>query len=1361
MMTTREAGARRKKIDFAIITIRTDEHDAVLRRFPGAELVRGRQWNYHIGQCSANGGIYRVAITRCARQGEGEAQQVANSIIDDLRPRWILTVGIAGGIPDSDFCLGDVVVSNQVYDLTVTAELPGGDREYSLGGAWVSRAVDRVFATLTNNQLGDWNNEESIGLKRPEVTTEAGNLLGDREYIDKITHTLDFHFKKARRPVFVTRPIISSGTLMRNPDIVRVCQTFMRHFAAFEMEFAGVFHAARRSKVDYPVLTIRGISDIVGVPRSEHWTKYACETAAAFTHAFIMRAHALPFHTPRIRRKREQTSHPISQHDTFPDHFSAVDNLSNSREDNPIPQFVIPPLPEVDAEEVSDDRFFGREGILEDFHGILDGVIHQRRASSANRRPVQLIWYHGFGGLGKSSLLRRAYIEANKRHKTLKIAFIDWYTPLLRYPIEERVLEARDLYEVVAVRLHQLYGSTTLEPFWHIHRSATSREAIARRSTVDSRFELALRAFESQASGRPADDITVEGGAWQESGRRERDLDTMRAVMQNAGINPKTSDFSKRMRDLRDRPIIRDQILQRWGEKCLSAADASDLVLRPDHAMASALQQCFRLAVAQAPLLLMFDTHEMLQEAHDETLRQLFAPLLFEKLPFLVVIAGRFAPDAAGWLSLMPEPSRRVKNFGDDVYFTNNEIAAALQRVHPNRETPPALAASIYRATRGMPLAVGMLFDDYRRNAHTFDDWEFTDVDENQPPEAVLERITSEVTRRILIHLDWDDMSPLGDLASIFAMTVVANAEREILEELWRDIGYSKHVEHLRRVHSFIIGNDLHVDVKKHFRQFFRTQPPGCSAMVLRRLKEINEGIIFSNDPGQRDYFARSFQRLNIDSWLNGDESLPTFLPELLLRLTYHRSAQDLLELANEIPTRNINSDKIKNLLFSWHEYPTWFDPWDNSSFKRLREYGTSQWSVPARASLALLLGLEAAEEKNHPLAIERLSAAVLDLGATCPRRQEVSEAFVEAASNLADLRAVQAAFHASETLGISFVSHWTSSLYGWHDDLNRRERSDSDSLTRLSGWVAAAAEGLFDKLAAAKTELDLDDFDPSPLILFQAHMLARHAGRREDATLCYRKVRVDKVEDCVDVLQMEYAQYLSSEGRASDAAKVINFKSERSLSDLVDVLLPGLNHLSADSPLRATLEKVIAKRNLLSELSDVNQLCALALLFTRLGMPEANSAAERAISLADDKNGQLVNHIAWSFYMNGVKLREVSELARRAAANDPNNIYLLQTSIALMIRGGLWEETIPGLQRWATTIDLDHLLRAWRDFMLMFRDLVRNGRAHALTELLIKVNRPEAWGDLITALRILAGDAVDQVHITAKVNELTEQLSD
>jgi len=53
------------------------------------------------------------------------------------------------------------------------------------------------------------------------------------------------------------------------------------------MELAGVYRAARRMNREYPILAIRGLSDVVGFKRDDRWTKYACHSAASFTHVLI------------------------------------------------------------------------------------------------------------------------------------------------------------------------------------------------------------------------------------------------------------------------------------------------------------------------------------------------------------------------------------------------------------------------------------------------------------------------------------------------------------------------------------------------------------------------------------------------------------------------------------------------------------------------------------------------------------------------------------------------------------------------------------------------------------------------------------------------------------------------------------------------------------------------------------------------------------------------------------------------------------------------------------------------------------------------------------------------------------------
>jgi len=110
-------------IDIGILTIRDDEFRAVLDAYPGGHGIhRGRHREYTMRTTDAGEGKrYRVAILRQIEQGNGEAQEAARDLIDDLQPSLLLVVGIAGGLPSDDISLGDVVLSTRVHDFSLEA----------------------------------------------------------------------------------------------------------------------------------------------------------------------------------------------------------------------------------------------------------------------------------------------------------------------------------------------------------------------------------------------------------------------------------------------------------------------------------------------------------------------------------------------------------------------------------------------------------------------------------------------------------------------------------------------------------------------------------------------------------------------------------------------------------------------------------------------------------------------------------------------------------------------------------------------------------------------------------------------------------------------------------------------------------------------------------------------------------------------------------------------------------------------------------------------------------------------------------------------------------------------------------------
>jgi WD40 repeat protein/nucleoside phosphorylase len=279
------------RVDIAIMTVREDEFTAVRKRFKTERrrIPDGR--TYLIGEVKTEKQTYTIAIARCIDQANDASQRLAHQMIHDLDPRLILVVGIAGGVPRDEFTLGDVVVSTRIVNPNVDAWHPDGTTDYMTGGGPPHPLVENIVSLLPGEpQLAGWT--DAVRLERPSLDPEQENLTGDEEWREKVRHSLNRHFgeeqNRGRPPTFTIGPILSSNHLMKDPARLREILKTHRAILAVEMEVAGVYEAAQRINHQYPIMAIRGISDVVGLQRDRRWTEYACQTAAAFTYAFIM-----------------------------------------------------------------------------------------------------------------------------------------------------------------------------------------------------------------------------------------------------------------------------------------------------------------------------------------------------------------------------------------------------------------------------------------------------------------------------------------------------------------------------------------------------------------------------------------------------------------------------------------------------------------------------------------------------------------------------------------------------------------------------------------------------------------------------------------------------------------------------------------------------------------------------------------------------------------------------------------------------------------------------------------------------------------------------------------------------------------
>jgi nucleoside phosphorylase len=289
----------RGKVDFGILTIRDDEYTAVLNQLPGREAVRGRIF-YEYSRFGVRGGTQcGVAVTRCLEQGHGAAHDTAREMIEELDPGWLLLVGIAGGVPDDGYSLGDVLLANRIYDFSVSAAIldeESHQREWNTTGGRVHPRVQTILAAIPGweERFKGWNTQKAIKRRKPvcEVPEDLGSgfYYGPEEHRKKVRASLSRNFpvgKRPRPPCYRVLAVASSNVLVKDPELITEWKLGARSFGFVEMEAGGVYRAAQRQNREYPVLVIRGISDIVGFKRGPDWTAYACLTAASFAAAFV------------------------------------------------------------------------------------------------------------------------------------------------------------------------------------------------------------------------------------------------------------------------------------------------------------------------------------------------------------------------------------------------------------------------------------------------------------------------------------------------------------------------------------------------------------------------------------------------------------------------------------------------------------------------------------------------------------------------------------------------------------------------------------------------------------------------------------------------------------------------------------------------------------------------------------------------------------------------------------------------------------------------------------------------------------------------------------------------------------------
>ena len=252
-------------VDFLLVTPLPEERDAVLNKLIGYKKVPPMDddiHTYYKAEVNAtfpdgNTDLYRVIVLPLLGMGLVQAATATTTAIDRWRPRYIVVIGIAGGIAAKGIQIGDILIADQIANYELQKVTPEGPEI-----RWDVHQVDPRLLSACNNFIGEsW--KELLQVERP----------GQGE------------------PRRFNGPIASGGKVIAFGEYLKKPQEAWPKLIGVEMEAAGAAKAAFQSSAGSGFFMVRCVSDLADEKKESvdvrKWRYYACDVAASFAIALL------------------------------------------------------------------------------------------------------------------------------------------------------------------------------------------------------------------------------------------------------------------------------------------------------------------------------------------------------------------------------------------------------------------------------------------------------------------------------------------------------------------------------------------------------------------------------------------------------------------------------------------------------------------------------------------------------------------------------------------------------------------------------------------------------------------------------------------------------------------------------------------------------------------------------------------------------------------------------------------------------------------------------------------------------------------------------------------------------------------
>lgn len=274
------------RVDFLIVTALEEERDALLSKLPGYRKLPPSDedvrvyYSANLPVTFADGapGVYRLIVIPLLNMGRVQAAAATSDAIRRWRPRFVLLVGIAGGIAAKEVRLGDVLVSDQIVDYEL--------QKLTAKGAQVRWEVHRADARLVG----------------------AARNFSPHEWLPLLATERPEHGMPKRH----IGPIASGDKVIAFNKVLSKYRKAWPAIIGVEMEAAGVATAAFQAAQSPGFFMVRGVSDLADENKNtagvQNWREYACDAAASYAIALLKSGPVLL--SKQIRNEERKSNAP-------------------------------------------------------------------------------------------------------------------------------------------------------------------------------------------------------------------------------------------------------------------------------------------------------------------------------------------------------------------------------------------------------------------------------------------------------------------------------------------------------------------------------------------------------------------------------------------------------------------------------------------------------------------------------------------------------------------------------------------------------------------------------------------------------------------------------------------------------------------------------------------------------------------------------------------------------------------------------------------------------------------------------------------------------------------------------------------